>query len=216
MDAAYHAAGATAVFTNNAFERRFRDMHAVARRALIYLGRAEEALSGIPEPPDLFTNGGVYWAQRAAVFAHSGRGDEGNAIVERFFAARDLSKHGGPHICGRAPVLAGCRGRGAPLHTEAGMIYNIGRLCGGAAMLQGDAPKAQGYYQQALDVCTRAQFRPELALTRLEIAELLLEHVSEERPEALEHPDFAIAEFREMKMQPALERALKHKGLLGA
>jgi len=36
------------------------------------------------------------------------------------------------------------------------------------------------------------------------------------RTEALEHLDFAIAEFRDMKMQPSLERALKHKGLLGA
>ena len=27
--------------------------------------------------------------------------------------------------------------------------------------------------------------------------------------------DFAIAELREMKMQPSLERALRHKGLLG-
>ena len=42
----------------------------------------------------------------------------------------------------------------------------------------------------------------------------LLERV--ERAEALEHLNFAIAEFREMKMQPALERALKHKGLLHA
>ena len=31
-----------------------------------------------------------------------------------------------------------------------------------------------------------------------------------------EHLDFAIAEFREMKMQPSLERALKHKEILGA
>jgi len=32
----------------------------------------------------------------------------------------------------------------------------------------------------------------------------------------LEHLDFAINEFREMKMQPSLERALKHKEILGA
>jgi len=32
----------------------------------------------------------------------------------------------------------------------------------------------------------------------------------------LQHLDFAIAEFRDMKMQPSLERALKHKGLLTA
>ena len=31
-----------------------------------------------------------------------------------------------------------------------------------------------------------------------------------------EHMDFAINEFREMKMQPSLERALRHKEILGA
>jgi hypothetical protein len=31
-----------------------------------------------------------------------------------------------------------------------------------------------------------------------------------------EHLDFAIAEFRDMKMQPALERALGRRGLLKA
>jgi hypothetical protein len=30
------------------------------------------------------------------------------------------------------------------------------------------------------------------------------------------HPDFAIAEFRDMRMQPALERALRHKEVLKA
>ncbi|MGY8682930.1 acyl-CoA dehydrogenase family protein [Bradyrhizobium sp. UFLA05-153] len=32
VDAAYHMAGATAVFRNNPFERRFRDMHAIAQQ----------------------------------------------------------------------------------------------------------------------------------------------------------------------------------------
>ncbi|MFC1977227.1 hypothetical protein ACFLWS_03055 [Chloroflexota bacterium] len=31
----------------------------------------------------------------------------------------------------------------------------------------------------------------------------------------LEHLDFAIAEFRDMKMQPSLEKALRHKEILG-
>ena len=34
--------------------------------------------------------------------------------------------------------------------------------------------------------------------------------------EGLRHLDFAIGEFRAMKMQPALERALRNKGLLHA
>jgi hypothetical protein len=33
---------------------------------------------------------------------------------------------------------------------------------------------------------------------------------------AIEHLDFAIREFREMKMQPSLERALRHRELLKA
>jgi len=34
--------------------------------------------------------------------------------------------------------------------------------------------------------------------------------------EAQDHLNFAINEFREMKMQPSLERALRHKQILGA
>ena len=48
------------------------------------------------------------------------------------------------------------------------------------------------------------------------VTTLTREHYPDEKPEALEHLDFAINEFREMKMQPALERALKHKEILGA
>ena len=39
---------------------------------------------------------------------------------------------------------------------------------------------------------------------------------AEERAEALEHLDFAIGEFRDMKMQPSLERALSHRDILKA
>ena len=51
---------------------------------------------------------------------------------------------------------------------------------------------------------------------RLGLAELLLEHYQEDKKEALEHLDFAIKEFREMKMQPSLEKALRHKEILKA
>ena len=32
VDTAYHAAGSTAIFTSGAFERRFRDVHAVTQQ----------------------------------------------------------------------------------------------------------------------------------------------------------------------------------------
>ena len=38
----------------------------------------------------------------------------------------------------------------------------------------------------------------------------------EQHTEALPHLDFAIDEFRAMQMQPSLEQALRHKGLLHA
>jgi hypothetical protein len=58
------------------------------------------------------------------------------------------------------------------------------------------------------------RFRPELALTCLQFAELLLEHYPNEKKDAVEHLDFAIKEFREMRMQPSLEMALNHKEML--
>ncbi len=73
---------------------------------------------------------------------------------------------------------------------------------GRRSMLAGDKP--------------RAQFRPEIALTRLHLVELLLAHYPDEQAQALTHLDFAIAGFREMKMQPALARALRHKDILRA
>ena len=57
----------------------------------------------------------------------------------------------------------------------------------------------------------KIRHRPEIALTRLELAELLLDHYPDDRAEALEHLDLAITELRDMKMQPALERALSRR-----
>ena len=61
----------------------------------------------------------------------------------------------------------------------------------------------------------RVSLGPEIALTRRQLAELVLEHYPDEKSEAVEHLDFAIGEFREMKMQPSLERALRHKDIPG-
>jgi tetratricopeptide (TPR) repeat protein len=84
----------------------------------------------------------------------------------------------------------------------------IQRHLGAAAALLGRPDEARRYYDEALKVCTEMRFRPELALTRLQIAELLLKYYPEEKAAALEHLHFAIKEFREMKMQPSLDRAL--------
>lgn len=54
----------------------------------------------------------------------------------------------------------------------------------------------------------RSSFLPEVAITRLGLAEPPRDHQPDERDEAVEQLGFAIREFREMKMQPSLERAL--------
>jgi tetratricopeptide (TPR) repeat protein len=92
----------------------------------------------------------------------------------------------------------------------------VARHLGAAAALLGKYEEAHRHYSEAIKVCTEMKFRPELALTRLQLAELLLEHYPKERAAALEHLDFVISEFRDMKMRPWLERALRHKEILKA
>jgi len=91
-----------------------------------------------------------------------------------------------------------------------------GRHLGAAAAFLDKPDEARKHYEKAIKDCTDMKFRPELALSRLQLAELLLEHYPDEKKEALEHLDFSIKEFQEMKMQPSLERALRHKDILKA
>jgi hypothetical protein len=93
---------------------------------------------------------------------------------------------------------------------------SAGRLLGSAAALLGRREEARAYFGAAFESCTRSQCRPELALTHLELAELLLTGEADEPAEGMKHLDLAIDELRAMKMAPALERALRHKGLLHA
>lgn len=90
----------------------------------------------------------------------------------------------------------------------------VPRHLGAASALLGMPEEARIHYQEAIEVSKKVRFRPELSLTRFQLAELLLEYYPDERGEAIEHLDFAIDEFREMKMQPSLEKAQALKGSL--
>ena len=183
-------------------------------RALLLLGRPEEAST--------FINGRNRWAeaQTALQLAHAGRQREASEALKQLRG----ETVGGPRVLLLETALLLRHQEEAErlavdfLRSESRLISVtcVARLLGEAAVLAGKAEPARGHYRKALEVCTSARHRPELALTHLELAELLLEHYPDERAEAIEHLDFAIAEFREMKMQPSLERALKHKGLLHA
>jgi tetratricopeptide (TPR) repeat protein len=138
--------------------------------------------------------------------------DETAAWVDTLFLeASVLVKHR------EAAQLLLCRLAGSSVRTSGvGLPTCVARHLGAAAALLGRPEEARDHFQAALEVATQMSFRPEIALTQLQLAELLLEHYPDERAEALEHLDVAIGEFRDMKMQPSLERALRRKDILKA
>jgi hypothetical protein len=103
-----------------------------------------------------------------------------------------------------------------PLVMGPGNYTCVARNVGGAYALLSEKEKARSSYEEAVDGCAKAGFRPDHALSRLGLAEVLLDHYPDEHDAAIRHLDFAIAEFQEMKMRPALERALGRRGLLKA
>ena len=206
-------------------------------RPLLHVGRAEESITNMDEARRL--SGGfehpVILVGSALARAHLGPSDEAGDSLRRLLAEHPffLEDENVPtyllvllletavliedrELCS---VLAQRLAPVSFLSTEGSVSSNgtcPARHLGAAAALLGEPDKARGYYHEALEAAGKIRFRPEIALTRLQLAELLLEHYPDDRPEALEHLDFAIVEFRDMKMQPSLERALSHRDILGA
>jgi DNA-binding CsgD family transcriptional regulator len=146
--------------------------------------------------------------------AEAGDGESGMSIRDELAPIHDLV----PLL--HAAVLFEHRGAARVLSEQLACVAHVAisdwrfptclaRQLGDAAVLLGDRAAARGYYAQALVAAGKIRFRPELALTHLSLGELLLEEADDAPPpEALEHLDLAIPELRDMKMQPALERAL--------
>jgi tetratricopeptide (TPR) repeat protein len=196
------------------------------QRARLHLGDAAEALQRLSSfRSDV--------PRRAVCLAQLGREVEVREILERqvvsrpafgtptdetweshdvlFLEAAVVVKHG-QAVSMLVHRLAGC-GR----HTTANSFITCsGRHLGAGCALLGRYEEARAYYGQALEVAEKMRFRPEIALTRLQLTELLLDHYPQERSAALAHLDFAIGEFQEMKMEPALRQALSRKEILKA
>jgi DNA-binding CsgD family transcriptional regulator len=160
-------------------------------------------------------------ATRAMCLAHLGRHQEVRALREQFgdvgadqdeSSIQILANLLEAAVLGEdADTARAIACRLAPLAPyPCGRMTGISyaRLMGGAAALLGERAQARVYYEQALEACATIGFRPEIALTHLQLAELLLTGDETERQEAQRHLDTAIDHLREMGMQPTLERAL--------
>jgi predicted ATPase/DNA-binding CsgD family transcriptional regulator len=186
-----------------------------ARRPEFYLGRLSEADLANLGPQNLRT----FVVARALVLAYLNRCDEAYAVRELFGDVGADEDESALHaLCGLLEVsilcgdtataeallrrLSSLAGRLQPYYT----IVSFGRLLGEAAAMLRRPEEARSYFRQALEVCQRVRFRPEIALLHLDLAQLS-SGSSRERAEAVDHLRFAISEFAEMHMQPSLDRA---------
>jgi tetratricopeptide (TPR) repeat protein len=201
--------------------------------ASVYLGNAGQVLESRLQVARNQSQNVVSSQSILFYLTHLGRYAEVEEMLERLVVARPGIGSGEDEtmVCLNitaleAAVLAGHRQAAELLlprlagtsRLTSGLFITTcaGRHMGAAAAFLGRHDEACTYYHKAIKDCTEMRFRPELALTRLQLAELLLEHYPKERAEALEHLNFAIKEFQDMKMQPSLERALRHKDILKA
>lgn len=215
----------------------------IAMRPLLNLGRAEEELGYLPEAERLagskaFSSTARY-AWGTLCLAHMGRTTEAQAQLrkhlEELNLSRDEDETPGTMLvtlleCAvlikdreAVSLLAGRLKGHVAIATSDLFLVNVGRNLGQAAVLLENREDARANYARALDWATSIRYRPEIALTRFELAELLFADAedgteadsSELRSEVQAHLDFVIDEFRAMKMQPALDRAVLLKNSLG-
>ena len=189
--------------------------------------RCELLLGRATEFPEYYPEGGAFSALYLAQIGHDNEAKEvlKRNVLERPAAGdatpinNDIAYLEAALIIKYEDVIERLSTRLAentPGHIAGGYGPCPQRILGASATFLGKYKEARDHYIESIKMSTIIKSRPEIALTRLQLAELLLEHYPAEKKEALEHLDFAIKEFREMKMQPSLERALRHKEILKA
>jgi tetratricopeptide (TPR) repeat protein len=225
---------------------RLRAEHLIFR-PLLYLGRAEEALANHQEAERLVgvkvfsTASRIGWS--GLCLGHMGRFAEAQTQLTEYLRQLNITAKEdeipAPIFVTllEIAVLVGDKEAAAVLSkrlagvvaipTTSVTVTSVALHVGRAAVLRKDWEGARANYDKALAWATKISHRPEVALTRFGLAEMLLtkaEHAKGDaeqtagalRSEAQTHLDFAISEFQAMKMKPALEQALRHKGLLTA
>ena len=194
------------------------------QRALLHLGRYEEALA-VSAPTSA--------AIRMLALAHLGRVAEVRAHLDQHVLARpafggdqDETQEYMDVFRLEAAVLVRHReaaarlvdrlARGRRVTTGLRAPTCIGRHLGAAAALLGRHEEALAHYQAALGLTQAMRFRPEAALIRLGLVELLVMAFPGRRAEAVEHLNVALSELRAMRMAPALARAERLAAVVSA
>ena len=179
-------------------ELRWSDRLTSSKRDLSYrafflaqLGRLAEAQDVLREVPDL----------AAEPPHHPNYG----------YAVMDLEVAAVSHDRSSAPALLDLVD-GDDRYLASPHMVLVPRQRAALARLLGDHGRARRELLEAIDFCERISYRPELALSRLDLAELLLAHFPGERAAAFEHLEAAIGELEAMEMRPALGRALQLRG----
>jgi class 3 adenylate cyclase len=164
-------------------------------------------------------------AARASHLAHHGRFDESARLVADFHGFESVDDESAAmvllHLL-EATTLLGDVARAGTLYSRLLPFANrvlaseshlacISRILAGCDRLLKRPDMAREHLVRAIEQCTAVGFRPELALARLELAELLFDSYPGEETQAFAHLDTAIGELRAMGMQPLLERALRRR-----
>ena len=98
-----------------------------------------------------------------------------------------------------------------------GLGLGLDRVLGLLAHTMGKLEDAAGHFEDALAFCRKAGYRPELAWTCCDYADMLRERdgpSDQEKASALLDESLAIS--RELGMRPLMERVLSRREILGA
>lgn len=192
----------------------------IGMRALLHLGMAKKALECFAA---------MSLDAKALCLAHLGLVAEATSLLEELTAPghsqfaesrNEAPAYGDVVLLETAVLLRNRRAADALLRRldkrrsrTTGIFHAtcIDRHLATAASLLGRHDEALAYCRRALDVCNDMRFRPEAALVRLQMADLILEHYPHEAQQARGHLEFAISQFRDMNMLPSLEQALRHR-----
>ena len=107
--------------------------------------------------------------------------------------------------------------RESPTISSMGFAPTLDRIYGLLAQTMGDSDRAANHFEDSVRICRKAGYRPELAWSCCDYADLLKERDAEgDRGKAVQLLDEALALSSELGMRPLMERVLSRREILKA